>query len=1547
MNPQTHAQDSAQWREGDHIDGRYLLHKTLGAGTGGTVYLATDLQLGTEVALKLVPRSEGGLGEEFLLARSLRHPFITSVFDIGQASSEHDYFTMAPVQGGDLASVKDQIGVEGVIQVAADCLQALAHVHSRGLIHGDLKPDNILVALDGPRPRPQLIDFGLAHARGEHALRGTPAYMAPELLGGHAPDALSDQYALGVSIYEALSGANPFLASTVSETLERHRAYTPEALSEIGQGLADVLERMIKKNPDARYPDVQAALHALQDAMPSVKTTVDTQLMTRPVLGPFTGRESVLNTLIDNLYWDRPLEVELILGLSGSGRSRLLEALMIKARLMGFRVISPGPALLDSLRSQLALYLNDEENTLSDQMRDPEEIAHHIGTLAEHQSVLLLIDDLDHCAEAEQVILAEALSHLTDDAPVYVVATAHLDEQVTLLRRIEGGVPCEPQILHPLTLEAFSRVVTGTLGQLDPDGRLTAIYHEAAGGWPGRLETLVSHHIDTGALTWREGSWRASPDAGLQDPAKLIREALAHVPAPVQEQPTRVLDHHGRGHETLLATAALLGDRFNRTDLAALVGLAECRSGLKALIKSGVFNKHHDHIRFEDHRLRDYLLQQMGEEARQMGHRRVVSWLLQSRPDDHRALAAQLAGAGDLGAARRAMLKAIDESTQPLERAEMHRWLLAQGSDPTTHHEGAGDAESEGGRLATAQAHYAQARQFAEDDTTRRRLDRKSGWALSDEGRYAEAQPLLSRALELCDTGTAHQSERGEICFALGWTVMMLGDYAEARRLYQAGLEPGTQALNPDTAARLKRLEGTIAWHTAQGNAEQAFNEAIDLARAAEDKSIEADCLMGLASALIKGRGALEKAIEHLELAARLNRELGRSGQEGKCCNNLGIVYYTVGRWSEAGMSWQRFRDICALTQNRNDQALACNNLGFLYKDRGEFERAAAILDEGRLIAEQANFSMGRMLLLGNLGEVRTQLGQYVDARTALKQALTLAESMGNADEALELRRRLASLEWAEGRTEAAQQRITETLAEARNRGSAIEEGHLLRLQSRLWAQTGKTNDAIGALLMARRRLEDGGAELEAARATIEWAQLSGQLHPDHLIEDLEVARAVGTRLGTPDVIEGASEVILDIKRSKTAMADTQLAILARSLGRELDLDTLLGKVADAAIELTEGERCLVVLYERGDVLRVHTARWNGGEGEQTNALQISRSVADRVFKEGRALVVADVLGDSHMQAQASIAALGLRSILCAPLTSAEGPVGILYVDSRQHEHTRFTESAPVLELLARQAGEAVRNAQLFEGERHRRRLISTLAHDFRTPLAATDSALEFMAAEVDDPELQQMMASCRSQLQHLRRLSDEIVQLERVNQGRITVRPFPFEADDLLHSYADSLRPLARQHNATITVEAMKGLPEVMVDPDRLFQVMSNLVGNAIKGLVDGGNIIIRATLTDTSGPQKQPQFLGMGIGIQATRPQSWLKIQISDDGSGIDPKILDESLGDRDETTPSPRGRTFKSEGLGLSIARELVQRHGGRLWPERSDETGTTLAFTLPVA
>ncbi|HYG81180.1 MAG TPA: serine/threonine-protein kinase, partial [Pyrinomonadaceae bacterium] len=276
----------ASSREGQTI-GHYSLKSRIGLGGMGEVYLALDQRLGRNVALKLLPASFNDhpawvrrFQNEARAASSVAHPNIAHVYEVGEANAQH-YIAMEYIEGVTLREHLRRARLEPLeaVDITTQVARALAAAHSAGVLHRDIKPDNIMIHRDG---YVKVLDFGLAKSiaglKSQHHERGTasavetaagiivgsPAYMSPEQARGQEVDHRSDLWSLGVTLYELLAQKNPFLSDTPSDTMAAILKTDPPPLGpsvpEASEEIERVVMKLLAKGAGDRYQSAESLI---------------------------------------------------------------------------------------------------------------------------------------------------------------------------------------------------------------------------------------------------------------------------------------------------------------------------------------------------------------------------------------------------------------------------------------------------------------------------------------------------------------------------------------------------------------------------------------------------------------------------------------------------------------------------------------------------------------------------------------------------------------------------------------------------------------------------------------------------------------------------------------------------------------------------------------------------------------------------------------------------------------------------------------------------------------------------------------------------------------------------------------------------------------------------------------------------------------------------------------------------------------------------------------------------------------------------------------
>src|SRR5688500_16025855 len=273
---------------GEVLDGRYRIFKKLGEGGMGEVYAAEHVHIEKSFALKLlkaeiVSNAEAvkRFQQEARSSSSIKHRNIIAVEDFGRLADGRIYMCMELLAGAPLNDmIQHPMPADRLLNILIQAGHGLAAAHAKGIVHRDMKPENIYVTHDASGDVPKLLDFGIAKVAGNDGqnnltrtgtIFGTPFYMAPEQALGNPVDARTDIYAMGVIMYECFSGTLPFQGESFMGILTQHITTEPEPVGQraakagraLPHGIADIITRCMQKNPAQRFQTMDELVNAL------------------------------------------------------------------------------------------------------------------------------------------------------------------------------------------------------------------------------------------------------------------------------------------------------------------------------------------------------------------------------------------------------------------------------------------------------------------------------------------------------------------------------------------------------------------------------------------------------------------------------------------------------------------------------------------------------------------------------------------------------------------------------------------------------------------------------------------------------------------------------------------------------------------------------------------------------------------------------------------------------------------------------------------------------------------------------------------------------------------------------------------------------------------------------------------------------------------------------------------------------------------------------------------------------------------------------------
>ena len=406
-------------------------------------------------------------------------------------------------------------------------------------------------------------------------------------------------------------------------------------------------------------------------------------------------------------------------------------------------------------------------------------------------------------------------------------------------------------------------------------------------------------------------------------------------------------------------------------------------------------------------------------------------------------------------------------------------------------------------------------------------------------------------------------------------------------------------------------------------------------------------------------------------------------------------------------------------------------------------------------------------------------------------------------------------------------------------------------------------------------------------------------------------------------------------------MTVTQSQLLARllevtrALSTMVDLETYLRTILSAAAELTESETASLMEYDEVTrELYFKYVPWFHRDAISSARIPLNESAAGWVFLNVKPLIINDVKNDTrHYSKIDELAGFSTRSLLSVPLLLHGRPVGVFEVFNRQSNSYYTEEDIAIIEALAALATTAMQNDMLEsnlisyqnetrELEKLKNEFIAITSHELRTPLGLILGHSTFLRELIGQQHQEQVDAIIRNATR-LKEIIESLTSVDNYQSGGARIRQRKVSVTRVIEDISSSFREMAIQKGISLKVE-MEGGQDLLVDADgsKVAIVLSNLVKNAITFTNEGGHVIIRS--------EQQSEFV---------------KVVVEDDGVGIPAKDLARVF-DRFYQVESHLTRRHGGMGLGLSVAKVMIEMHGGRIWAESTEGIGSTFSFLLPV-
>jgi len=462
------------------------------------------------------------------------------------------------------------------------------------------------------------------------------------------------------------------------------------------------------------------------------------------------------------------------------------------------------------------------------------------------------------------------------------------------------------------------------------------------------------------------------------------------------------------------------------------------------------------------------------------------------------------------------------------------------------------------------------------------------------------------------------------------------------------------------------------------------------------------------------------------------------------------------------------------------------------------------------------------------------------------------------------------------------------------------------------------------------------------------------------------------------DVTERKRMVEALIRRTRQLDA---LRAVGTEITRELDLPTLLGLIVRRAAELVGAASGTVFLWDERDQVLVAEA-WHGfADWRRGVRLQLGEAVAGTTAQRREGMIVNDYRTSPYAH-PVTLDRTGITAVLAEPLLYHDRLVGVLTINNEGTGRHFTEEDRATLALFATQAAIAIENARLYqeiqqhaaeleervrertraleEASRHKSEFLANMSHELRTPLNSIIGFAEFLQEQrvgsLNEKQAR-YLGHIRASGQHLVQIIGDILDLSKAEAGRIVLQPESLSVATTLEDILVTTRGLAHQKNQIVEADIQPDLPPLWADPIRFKQILFNLLNNAVKFTPNGGRITVGARQVFRESENGGTGETGTEPGREGVAPihrltdspvrgeRTFLEIRVSDTGIGIKtedlPRLFQQFV--QLEATAT---KHHEGTGLGLALAKRLVELHGGRIWAQSAGEgQGSTFTVILP--
>ncbi|MGB2698285.1 MAG: BREX system ATP-binding domain-containing protein, partial [Candidatus Zixiibacteriota bacterium] len=1004
---------------------RYKIQKKLGEGGLGEVYKAYDLWEEKEVALKLL-LDQGHLKKfqkEFQLMTQLDYPGLVQAFDFGYTyEDKKPYFTMELVEGPHLSQLDLKKDLKKLYQIALKVVVIMDYIHSQGIIHCDLKPDNFRLTQDPIGVK--LLDFGLAEKMGASTKskpKGTLSYMAPELLKNKKIDERADFYSLGIMLYELITERLPFLEEDPIKLLSAHLEEKPLAPLKLNPRIPSSLNhlvlKLLEKSPQDR-PSSSQLKKTLYSLWGKESKSEDKNIYLNYLSGGImVGRENELESLLKNLEkaTHHQGKIVLIQGELGTGKSLLVKNFKVKAQLQGILFVdsrcygkesSPyhpikkillklipyltekSPYLLEEFDQELKLLLSQGSRNSTIKSKDlsmeEENLSSRMALfLVKASQVLpfcLCLEDL-HWAPAGSLKILEKLASLITESKMLLCGSIR-DEELNPEGQLKGviNVLTGKDYFQSIKLSRFTSkelkdLLRSKLSRIEPPQELITYVYKTTSGNPFFTIEVLKFLLEKGILSIDRRK--------LKIDTPMLNSIS--VPDHIEKIWMENLEKYDDSIQNFLQVSALAGKEFDLEIIKFLSGYSENKifDILFTLLRDQVFTQRKKEkdknlwYEFINQSLKHLLYERLPEKKSIFLHKKLGEFLEKRRGWDPQEKAENIAYH---------FIRSND-----YEKAFQYSMICAEkASRQFAHH------EIENYLKSALEASF----KFEDKrEGVKRRLmvlmRRGDLWkgtgelnsALKDYGESLR----LARLLKDLPGEAKSQRELGEI-------YRLKHDYKGGLKHLNKALETYKKINDTNGIASTLNNLGNLYWIDSQyDQAKESYQIAFELHRKLGNKELAALSLnnMGIISSI---QYKYNEALQYFNQALAIQRELDKKEEIARGLNNVGAVMVLSSKYNQAIGSFQEAFKLNEKIGNKKEMCFNLENLGAAFLKLGDYRKALKYSRRGLKLSKEIDFQQRMGWIKKDLGIINLEMGFYQKAKRCLDKSLRISRNIGDKE---------------------------------------------------------------------------------------------------------------------------------------------------------------------------------------------------------------------------------------------------------------------------------------------------------------------------------------------------------------------------------------------------------------------------------------------------------------------------------------------------------------------------------------------------------------------